>query len=54
MDGDGCYRQRRPENDKPSVTCQEALIELHSERHKEATRLKKRKTKGLAKRRNRL
>ncbi len=51
MQPDGSYIQRTPSKGKKSRGAHQALIEHAERRYKAATRLKRRKTKGIAKRR---
>ena len=50
MQSDGSYIQRTPDGDE--CGSQKSLIELAGARQKQATRLKKRKPKGLSGRKN--
>jgi len=50
MDSDGSYTQRQPEKESQQKGSQEILIERAEKRLKSATRLRKRKPKGIARR----
>jgi len=50
MRPDGSYEQRRPSPDQPSLGCQETLIEWSERRFKRVSRLRKRSTRGIARR----
>lgn len=50
MQPDGSYVQRRPETPEEGIGSQQALVDLADGRHKEATRLRKRQLKGIARR----
>ena len=50
MRPDGSYVQRRPETSEEETGAQQALIDLAESRQKEATRLRKRQLKGIARR----
>jgi polyphosphate kinase len=52
MQPDGSYIQRRPGEDQQAVHSQEALAEWSSKRYKQATRLRRRKPRGLQRLRN--
>jgi hypothetical protein len=49
MDADGSYTQRSPKQHE-TLGSQEALVAWTERQHKEATRLKKRRTQGPARR----
>ena len=51
MQSDGSYVQRMSSKGRKSKGTHQLLIEHAERRYKEATRLKRRKTKGIAKRR---
>ena len=53
MQPDGSYLQNKPAEGKDNLSCHQALIELASARQKEASRLKKRSTRGFAARNSR-
>jgi polyphosphate kinase len=50
MQQDGSYFQRQPAEGDDARSSQELLVEWAERRHKEATRLRKRKPKGVARR----
>jgi polyphosphate kinase len=50
MRPDGSYAQRRPDQDTKARHSQQTLIDRAEKRLKEATRLRKRKPKGVARR----
>ena len=47
MRADGSYEQRRPEGDENRRSSQSELMRWAEARHKEATRLKRRKPRGI-------
>jgi polyphosphate kinase len=51
MQPDGSYVQRRPPKRKSAKSCQQAFIEHTEKRHRDATRLKRRQPRGIARRR---
>ncbi len=53
MKSDGSYVQHRPDKGQTSRGSQEELTDLASRAHKEASRLRKRKTQGIARRKAR-
>jgi len=53
MQPDGSYIQRRPESKKEGRSSQECLIERSEKRLKEATRLRRRKTSSIKRRKSR-
>ena len=48
MQSDGSYLQRKPDKGEEAKSCQKLLFELAARSHQQASRLKKRKLKGLA------
>jgi hypothetical protein len=53
MQPDGTYVQRIPEVEEQAKSSQQILIERAEKHYKQATRLKKRRTKGFAHRQSR-
>ena len=53
MQPDGSYVQRHPIDEADAVGCQQAALEWTEQRYRQATRLKKRKPKGMARRKGR-
>jgi polyphosphate kinase len=51
MQPDGSYVQRRPPKRKSAKSCQQAFIDHAEKRHRDATRLKRRQPRGIARRR---
>ena len=50
MQPDGSYVQRQPHNERKDKSSQQTLIERAEKAYKDATRLRKRTPKGIAKR----
>ena len=50
MQPDGSYVQRQPHNERKDKSSQQILIERAEKAYKDATRLRKRAPKGIAKR----
>jgi polyphosphate kinase len=50
MQPDGSYVQRTPSTPEEETSSQQALVEIADRRHKQATRLRKRQLKGVARR----